>query len=310
MLADVGRCGLDAAKVDRFVEEAIYSLPGVEDEQRDIGVFITGSRAAALHQKDSDVNVNLVCSKAAFDRIGRQLADAGIVRTRENLFISIEPESAASYFGQRISQADISIICLDTLQKNLSEFNDEWMWVWQNAVRVADPGVRVEGLVEKYKFYPHDVLVRRIKYHWLRVGYWLLDVYPYPRGVESNAEILCAVNAILNAINEFMKVFLLAEDKCYPYQKHLSRVAASTRLGGKYCSLFKKYCTAIVSGQPDNTWERLDEIFEKLCCCDKSTEALALWDHCSNAMVSAGLSRNWAEADHDNINEMLMGQLG
>ena len=310
MFADIRKCGLDVSLFEKFVEEAVYSLPGVEQSRQDISVYITGSRGAGLHQADSDVNVDVVCTKAVFERIGHQCFEAGIVKSRESLFVTIDPDSVGGYFGQKVAKAGFSIMRLDTLEKQLSEYNDEWMWIWQNAVRFVDPGVRVESLVEKYRFYPQDVLVRKIKYHWLKVGYWLVEVYPYTRNQESRPDILSAVTAIVNSFQELMRFFLLTEDRCFPYVKHLSRVAGSTRLGGKYCSLFKQYCSTLLNGKTDNAWERLDEVCEQLCCCDKSAEALALWEHCGNSMIAAGVSKEWVDADYDNINELLMGLLG
>jgi hypothetical protein len=57
-------------------------------------------------------------------------------------------------------------------------------------------------------------------------------------------------------------------------------------------------------------WERLDEAFRMLNCYDLSEECRRWTDACQEAMVRAGLDPQWVKADYDNIDELLLGELG
>lgn len=302
--------GLTEIAVDKFVAEQVFTLPGISDRKNEISVFLTGSRAIGLHCDHSDVDIDLVCDQLLYDEIHKACFDAKRIASRVSFYLRFDTATAADYFGPRVGGVHLSLVSLENIQRKLSDYEDVPMWIWQNAIVVSDPKMRVDNLVESCRKIPEDVLVRKIKYHWLKAGYWLVDVYPYQHKVGS--DMIAASAALVNAMHEFMRLFLLVESRPYPYVKRLTKSAAVTTLGRKFCPLFNQLTSSILAGERDEreVWERLDAVFRSLSCCDLSKDAMKLWQLSGHAMVAAGVDRDWVEADYDNIDELLMGQLG
>ncbi|MHC4481056.1 MAG: hypothetical protein ACYS1C_08850 [Planctomycetota bacterium] len=58
--------GIDPAALDRFIEEQIYALPGVDGPSEVFTILLTGSRGAGIHTDESDVDIDLVCPQAIY----------------------------------------------------------------------------------------------------------------------------------------------------------------------------------------------------------------------------------------------------
>ena len=302
--------GLSDQAVDRFITEQVSTLPGVAGRSKDISVFLTGSRALGIHGDHSDIDIELVCDQAVYNDIHKACFNAKLVTSRVSFFMRFPSTIAADYFGQKVGGVHLSLIPLERIERQLSNYEDVPMWIWQNAAMVIDPKMQVELVVNKYQKCPEDVLVRKIKYHWLKAGYWLVDVYPQQHKI--GGDMIAATSALVNAMHEYMRLFLLVESRPYPYVKRLTKIASGTMLGRKFCGLFSQLTASILSGGRDEqeVWDRLDAAFRRLSCCDLSKDAMKLWEQCGHMMVAAGVNRDWVEADYDNVDELLTGQLG
>ena len=53
-----------------------------------------------------------------------------------------------------------------------------------------------------------------------------------------------------------------------------------------------------------------EQVFQRLGCWDKTDEGRELEYVCGQAMIEAGVERDWVRADYDNVGELLSGQLG
>ena len=62
-------------------------------------------------------------------------------------------------------------------------------------------------------------------------------------------------------------------------------------------------------GEAGDPWQRLEKAFEMLAISD-TEDCRRLESACFEAMIRTGLDREWVEADYDNIDELLMGELG
>ena len=309
MISDLNGTGVTKQSLEDFVDGEVMTLPGLENRGNRLSVFLTGSRSVGMHSDQSDIDLEVVCGQHIFDDVRKACLEAGVITSKFGFFVKLEPSRAAEYFGERNGGVHFSITPTERLEKKLSEYNDITMWIWQNARMVADPGMQVERVVEAYREYPEDVLVRKIKYHWLKAGYWLVDVYPHHH--KAGSDVLAAMTALANGMHEYLRVFNLVEKRPYPYPEKLMKVSGSTNLGRKFCGFFKQLGLDLVSGgrDEDEIWERLDGVFRRLCCCDLSKEAMKLWQQCQFGMIGAGVDRDWVEADYENINELLSGEL-
>lgn len=164
--------------------------------------------------------------------------------------------------------------------------------------------------MESFAGYPKDILVRKIKYRWLLAAYWAIEVYPHnPTGPH---DIPAAATAILNSVNDHLRLFFLVEGKPFPYPEKLMPFAADTRLGRDFCPMLQDVADMVV-GRTDaglDVWQRLGRASELLVCSDLSAECRRLEEACGRAMIAAGVPEKWVEADFANIDELLLGRLG
>lgn len=90
------------------------------------------------------------------------------------------------------------------------------------------------------------------------------------------------------------------------------RLVGDTKLGRTLGSILAQPVDLVLGkSEPDRElWQRLKEAFEILNCYDLSEKNRMLHDAFANAMISAGVEPDWVEADYDNIDELLLGELG
>ena len=88
--------------------------------------------------------------------------------------------------------------------------------------------------------------------------------------------------------------------------------ADTTALGRKW-GVFLQGLVELALGRAEpeqDPWTRLERARELLICEDVTEEARQLAQDCAQAMLAAGVEQSWVEADYDNIDELLNGELG
>lgn len=302
--------GIDPNALSRYIREHIYTLPGTTRHRQAFTVLVTGSRAAGVHTPDSDVDIDVLCPEPVHESVQRASYEAGIVGGEASFFCVLKGDDWDRYFGRKMGRPHFSLTGLDRVEQHFRDCDDVWMWIWLNAKVIADPAQQFQRIVNGWDGYPADVLVRKIKYRWLLAAYWEVDVFPYHHCGDD--EVLAASAAILNAVNELLRLFFLVEGRPFPYTEKLMHLAPSTVLGAELVPQLHDIVDLVVGkGMADlPVWDRLHRACELLCVSDKSEECRRLEDACAQAMVAAGVDAKWVEADYQNIDELLLGELG
>lgn len=57
-------------------------------------------------------------------------------------------------------------------------------------------------------------------------------------------------------------------------------------------------------------WERLDKAIELILYGNISKESADFFDACDDAILKAGIDKEWVKAGYDNVDELLYGRLG
>ena len=302
--------GIEPADIEKFVAEQVYSLPGTDRHRECFTVLLTGSRAIGAHSPTSDVDVEVICPQAIYDRVHAASLEAGLIDSPKSFFRVVKKGDDDRYFGAGTGLPHFSLTPLERLERQIAGFEDVPLWIWTNARIVADPGGQFRKVLADSDGYPKDVLVRKIKYHWLLEAYWSIETYPHH--ARGDNELLPAATAILNSINEFLRLFFLVEGRPYPYAEKLMPLAEQTKLGLRFCPLLRDAVNQVVAptGEDSAVWQRLDRVFETLYCCDLSERAQKFQEACGDAMIEAGVDPGWVAADFQNIDELLSGELG
>ncbi|MDD2890605.1 MAG: DUF4037 domain-containing protein [bacterium] len=303
--------GISPEAIKRYIEEQIFTLPGTKHPEKDLTILLTGSRATGGYTPHSDVDIDVICKRSVYNSIQQALLKKGsITLINQSLYI-LRDKDWKRYFGQQqVSRPHFSLTPIDEVTDHFKEYDDVHIWIWTKAKILNDPNNQFNSIREKFKGYPTNILLKKIKYRWLLSGYWDIEVFPYHHS--KNNEIVPAATAILNSVNEFLRFFFLVEGKPFPYTEALVRFAPSTKLGKKFMPLLL-YVVGLVTGKEwkdKEVWERLDEAHQILCCSDRSSECRSLENACTKAMLAAGVEPEWVKADFNNISELLSGKLG
>ena len=306
----MGDIGISRDSLQRYIDEQIYTFPGLDRHREAVTILLTGSRATGTYTATSDVDLEVLCPQSVYDTAHRAALEAGLIRTPKSFFVKRPETDWGRYFGDEKGRPHFSVTSLRQVAENFASYRDVWLWVWTTSRVITDPGGQFGRIADGFQGYPHDVLVRKIKYHWLLAGYWSIDVFP----LSSHADdmLLAAAAAILNTVNEHLRVFCLVEGRPFPYTEKLMRLAGTTALGREFLPMLQ-FTVDLVLGRAEAErplWDRLEKAFEILNCYDLSEENRRLCDACMKAMVAAGVEPDWAEADYDNIDELLQGELG
>jgi predicted nucleotidyltransferase len=303
--------GIDEHAVRHYVEEQIYTLPGIDNHRDALSILVTGSRATGTYKPQSDVDLEVVCSQPVYEALHRATMEKGITKATKSLFL-VHPESGwEKYFGDQKGRPHFSVISLDHVERHFREYEDPWLWIWLNAKVLADPNRQFQKIRETYEGYPQDVLVKKIKYRWLLCAYWLIGAFPLHHERTPEA-LLAATTAVVNAANEYLRLFFLLEGKPFPYTQKLTDFAGSTGMGTRYLAQIER-AVELAVGQVDrenDPWERLEAAADLLLDDGAPGEAMQLEKACQEAMVEAGVDPAWVEADFKNIDELLLGELG
>ena len=196
------------------------------------------------------------------------------------------------------------------MRGHFADFDDVWIWIWTNAKAVVDPGGQLQGILAAWQGYPVDVLVRKIKYRWLMAGYYEIEVYPM--NARGDGDLLAAATAVVGAVNELLRLCYLVDGKPFPYTEKLMPMASTTRLGRELGPQLQESVDLAVgrTGADMDAWQRLERASDMLCASDTSAECRTMEAACAEAMVAAGVEPEWVEADIQNIDELLLGDLG
>jgi hypothetical protein len=302
--------GIQSEALWRYVEEQICSLPGVDDARSAFTVLLTGSRSVGIHSPTSDVDIDVVCPQAVYESVQEASYEAGIVASPRSFFCTLKGDDWGRYYGPDMGRPHFSLTGLDRVAQQFAAYDDVAIWIWTNARVLADPDGQFGDIVAAWPGYPLDVLVRKIKYHWLLAGYWEVDVFPHHHRGER--DLLAASAGLVNAINELLRCFFLLDARPFPYTEKLLHLAPRTSLGPRFVPLLQRIVDLVTGrGHSDTTvWERLDRACELLFCYDLTEECRALEDACAEAMKAAGVDPEWVDADYSNIDELLRGDLG
>ncbi len=253
--------GIDEGALRRYIDEQIYSLPGVDRHREVFTVLLTGSRALGNHTPDSDVDIDVLCPEEVYTPLQRACREAGVTKSREAFWCPLslnEEENWRRYFGGD-SVPHFCVNTLESVERQFMQFDDVGMWIWSNARVIADPGGQFGRILRGFEGYPADVLVRKLKYHWLMCWSWGIEVYPFHH--QSDDELLTAGAAIFNTILEMMRVFFLVEGRPYPYTEKLPHFVGTTKLGAWFGPVLRQW-VEIALGQSERelgAWERLDK---------------------------------------------------
>lgn len=312
MSSDAGESdiGIDSGSLQQYIEEQIYTLPGTHRHREQFAIALTGSRAYGRHAKTSDVDLDVVCSREVFEDVHKASLEAGLIKSPTGLFCVLPRKDWERYFSKEKGRPHFSLTPLDVVQRHFGEYNDVSIWIWTHAKILHDPGERLEQIIQGFTGYPKEILIRKIKYHWLASAYWAIEVVP--TNFKRKDDLLATITGLCNSINELLRVFFLVESKPYPYPEKLMQLAGFTKLGNKFKPLLKD-CVDLIGGRVKSDldpWTRLEDVFNTLWCCDISESATQLDEACAKAMISAGLDPVWVEADYGNIGELLDGRLG
>ena len=302
--------GIPMESLHRYIDDQIYSLPGVQEVRQDLTILLTGSRAHGTYTEGSDVDLDVICPEPTYRALHEAAMASGLIRTPRSFFVKRPSDGWEEYFGADKGRPHFTVMSLDQVENHFATFRDVWMWVWTNALIITDPREQFERLRAEHAGYPADILVTKIKYHWLLAGYWSIDVFPLSS--QADDSLLAAATAIVNTVNEHLRLCFLVEGKPFPYSEKLMRLVEDTELGRAVGSILGRPVDLVLGkAEPDRElWQRLEEAFEILNCYDLSEENRILHDAFANAMVSAGVEPDWVEADYDNIDELLLGELG
>ncbi len=305
-----GAAGIDEKALWRFIEEQIYSLPGTDSPRESFTILLTGSRAAGTHTPASDIDIDVVCPQSVYESVLRASFEAGIIKAERSFWFVLRDEDWDRYFGKEMGRPHFSLTNLNEVEQHFEQYDDVHIWIWTRARILTDPRGQFQRIRDRFKGYPKDILIRKIKYHWLLAAYWEIDVYPHHHVADD--ELLAASLALLNGVNETLRVFFLVEGKPFPYTEKLMRLASQTSLGREFCPMLQRVVDMVLGkacGSLD-PWDRLEEAFEYLLVSSRSADCRRFEQACGKAMIAAGVGPKWVEADYDNIDELLSGELG
>jgi hypothetical protein len=302
--------GVDPQALQRYIDEQIYTLPGTDRHREQFTILLTGSRATGTALPGSDVDIDVVCPREVYDSVLRASFEAGITKAERAFYVVLQDDDWDRYYGREMGRPQFSLTSLDEVEQHCRDYHDVWLWVWTHARIIADPREQFARIVEGFQGYPREVLVRKIKYHWLLMGYAAVDIYPHQH--RRDEDLVAATSAILTAANELLRLFLLVEGKPYPYTEKLVHFATETALGRQFCPLVRRAVDLVVGKEApeQSVWERCERASALLMFSDLPTEAVPMWEACTRAMVAAGVDPQWVEADYANIDELLLGELG
>ena len=303
--------GLKWDDLEKFIREQIFTLPGISNHEEKLSVLLTGSRAMNAYSKNSDVDLDVVCSREVFEDIQKEMQCRGLTSSKEQAFYYLPAEGWEKYFGQEVGRPHFSITPLEIIENQINKYEDIPIWIWTNAVIINDPRSQFKNIISNFKGYPQEILRNKIKYRYLLSLYWLIDGYPHHHQ-KRNEEMFMASLAILNGVHELYRLFYLMDGKPYPYSEKLPLYINATKLGKRFKPFLDGIINMVLGYGHENAdiWERFDKAIEAMLYDDISLEARELSEECDKIMIELGIEEPWVRSGYDNIDELLQGKLG
>jgi hypothetical protein len=308
---DPDQSGIDQKALQAYIEEQIYTLPGMDDHRNVLTVLLTGSRAIGRHTPDSDVDIDVLCPERAYPSLQKACIQSGITAGRKSMWcpLSLRGDDWRRYFGGD-SIPHFSVTTLESVRRQFQEYDDVALWIWTNSKIISDPNDQFRNLLSDFNGYPQDVLIRKLKYHWLLIWYWAIEVYPFHH--RNGGQLLAATASLANAMLEMMEVWFLLDGKPYPYHEKLPDFVEDTTLGAKHAPTLRKWLDIALGASHQGTpvWERLDKANGLLLDDMHNAETIAIEEETTKALVTAGVERKWMDDYFANMDELLLGELG
>jgi hypothetical protein len=302
--------GISWGDLEKYIEDNIYTLPGIFDHREKLTILLTGSRAIGRYSENSDVDIDIVCPRNSYNQIQAEMFKRNLTGNIHNAFYRLPEVGWDKYFGERTGQPHFTITPIDIIEKDINEYQDTALWIWTNALIIQDPNNQFKNIINKFDGYPEDILKQKIKYRYLLASYWLIDGYPHNHS--KNEELFSAVLSLINGIHELYRFFFIIEGKPYPYSEKLPSFVAETKLGKRFKPFLDKIFNMTIGlEQGDkNVWERLDKAIELILYGNISRESVEFFDACDEAVIEAGIDEAWVKSGYDNVDELLRGELG
>jgi len=302
--------GVPRETVERYIEEQVFTLPGVDCPRDVFTVLLSGSRATGTHSVGSDVDLDVVCPRDVYESVQHAAVEQGLVASPSASFYLLPRDDWQRYYGPEVGRPHVALTPIDEVERHLREYDDVYLWIWSHTRVLHDPGGQFQRVLDRFSTYPRDVLVRKIKYRWMLAGYWIIDTFPHH--ASSSDDLLPAATAVLNSVNDLYRFFFLVEGQPFPYTEKLVRFVTSTRLGDEFKPLLTRAVHLVVGRRDADrpAWDRVDEACRLLCDSAASPDYARLERAAADAMRAAGVDPAWVEADYQNINELLLGHLG
>jgi hypothetical protein len=302
--------GVNYTSLNRYINDNIYTLPGIDNHQDKLTVLLTGSRAFGKYTHSSDVDIDVLCTREVYNLIQAEMLKRDFTTSIDQAFYNLPKTGWEQYFGPGVERPHFTITPIEEVKRQIEEYQDIPLWVWSNALILNDPRDQFKDIIDNFHKYPEDILKTKIKYRYLLSSYWLIDGYPHNHA--KDADFLSAAMALLNGIHELYRFFFLVEGKPYPYSEKLSLYVTETKLGKRFKPFTDRIINMVVGYDQDekDVWKRLDRAIELILYGNISPESNQLFDACDEAMIDAGIEEPWVKSSYDNIDDLLLGRLG
>lgn len=302
--------GVSWESLGRYIEDNIFTLPGIESHRDKLTVVLTGSRAIGTYTDSSDADIDVICSKEDYDFIQAEMYKRKLTPNIKQGFYNLPKENWDKYFGEGVGRPHFTITPIDVIKRQIEEYQDTPLWIWSNALVMNDPNNQFRNIIDKFQGYPQDVLIKKIKYRYLLSSYWFIDGYPHNHS--RNEDLFSASLSLLKGIHELYRLFYILEGKPYPYTEKLALYVTETKLGQRFKPFLDRIVNMVIGVDEKglSSWERLDKAIELILYGNISPEANQLSDACDASMIDVGVEEDWVKAGYDNIDELLYGELG
>ena len=302
--------GIPAERLQRYVDEQIFTMPGADAPRDSFSVVLTGSRATGTHAAESDIDIEVLCPRDVYDRVQHAAFEKGLTSAPwKNLYMLVA-DDWMEYFGPGVARPHYTLNSLEEVERQFAAYDDVWLWVWTNAKVIHDPHGQFSRICDSFAAYPQEILIRKLTYRWMLALYWSIEQSPHHRSGED--ELLPSAAAVLNGVNDYLRFFFLVDGRPFPYAKRLAKFAPGTSLGAKFMPFFNRVVDLVVgrAWTEHDAWVRLDEAKRLISDGDTSPDIAHLEMAGLQAMRDAGVDPQWLENHFNNMDQLLTGALG
>src|SRR5690554_2074882 len=111
--------GLKWDDLERYIIEQIYTLPGIDNHEEELSVLLTGSRAINAYSKNSDVDLDVICSKETFEKIQKEMYRKGLTPNINQAFYYLPEKGWEKYFEDDVGRPHFTITSLDVIENQI-----------------------------------------------------------------------------------------------------------------------------------------------------------------------------------------------